>query len=58
MRAFFDQGAQRSFISRKVIDHLKVKARGKDLIHLFPFRADPQVESLDIVHVTVKLGGR
>ena len=58
VRAFFDQRAQRSFISRKAIDHLKIEARGKDLIHLFPFRADPQVENLDIVHVTVKLGGR
>ena len=58
VRAFFDQGAQRSFISRKVIEHLKVEAKGQDLIHLFPFRADPQVENLDIVHVITKLGGR
>ena len=58
VRAFFDQGAQRSFISRKVIERLKIKAKGKDLIHLFPFRADPQVENLDIVHVITKLGGR
>ena len=37
---------------------MKVNTVGRDLIQLFPFQAAPQVENVEAVQVTVKLGGR